>query len=180
MHGARHAEKACPFMLHRATDWTKDGATSSKGTQVSRNTARPLSPHLQVWKWGPHMLVSILHRATGTALAIGGGLIFTWWLVAAAISGTAYDVFYHWIVQSDPASAHESAQALVNALAKVVAVGLTWSFFQHMASGVRHFVLDTGAGYELKTNRTGAIFTIVFSVVATLVLWAILLTGKLG
>jgi succinate dehydrogenase / fumarate reductase cytochrome b subunit len=126
------------------------------------------------------MLVSILHRATGTAMAIGGGLIFTWWLVAAAMSGTAYDIFYEWIVHSDSSSAHESAQWLVNILAKIVGVGLTWSFFQHMASGVRHFILDTGAGYELKTNRVGALLTIAFSITATLVLWATLLMGKLS
>jgi succinate dehydrogenase / fumarate reductase cytochrome b subunit len=146
---------------------------------VSRNAARPLSPHLSIWKWGPHMLVSILHRATGTALAIGGGVIFTWWLVAAAMSGAAYDVFYHWIVQSDPMSTNESLQKLVNLLAKLVGIGLTWSMFQHMATGVRHFVLDTGAGYELKTNRMGALLTIAFSITATLVVWAILcFTGK--
>jgi succinate dehydrogenase / fumarate reductase cytochrome b subunit len=127
------------------------------------------------------MLVSILHRATGTAMAIGGGLIFTWWLVAAAMSGTAYDIFYQWIVQSNSGGAHERVQWLVNLLAKIVGIGLTWSFFQHMASGVRHFILDTGAGYELKTNRVGALLTIAFSITATLVLWAILLTtGKLN
>ncbi|PXA87272.1 succinate dehydrogenase, cytochrome b556 subunit [Nostoc sp. 3335mG] len=147
---------------------------------MSRNAARPLSPHLSIWKWGPHMLVSILHRATGTALAIGGGVIFTWWLVSAAMSADAYNIFYHWIVQSDSSSAHEGAQALVNILAKLVGIGLTWSLFQHMATGVRHFVLDTGAGYELKTNRMGALLTIAFSITATLVVWAILLlTGKL-
>ncbi len=78
---------------------------------MAHNPARPLSPHLSIWKWGPHMLVSILHRATGTALAIGGGLIFTWWLTAAAMSPAAYLVFYHWIVDADPTSAHEGAQA---------------------------------------------------------------------
>jgi succinate dehydrogenase / fumarate reductase cytochrome b subunit len=124
------------------------------------------------------MLVSILHRATGTAMALGGGVIFTWWLVAAAMSGSAYDVFYHWIVQSDSGSAHEGSQALVNILAKLVGIGLTWSFFQHMASGVRHFVLDSGAGYELKTNKMGAILTIAFSIVATLVFWALIMWGK--
>ncbi len=124
------------------------------------------------------MLVSILHRATGTALAIGGGLIFTWWLTAAAISGNAYDVFYHWIVAADPTSLHGGGQALVNLLAKLVGIGLSWSFFQHMASGVRHFVLDTGAGYELKTNRTTAIATIAFSVIATIVFWAFIIWSK--
>jgi len=144
---------------------------------MAHNPARPLSPHLSIWKWGPHMLVSILHRATGTALAIGGGLIFTWWLTAAAISPAAYATFYHWIVDADPTSPHEGAQAIVGLLAKLVGLGLTWSFFQHMASGVRHLMLDTGAGYELKVNRLGAILTIVFSIVATLVFWAVIV-GK--
>jgi succinate dehydrogenase / fumarate reductase cytochrome b subunit len=126
------------------------------------------------------MLVSILHRATGTAMAIGGGVILTWWLVSAAMSPDAYKIFYAWIVQSDASSPHEGLQALVNILAKLAGIGLTWSLFQHMASGVRHFVLDTGAGYELKTNRVGALLTIAFSITATLVVWAILLTtGKL-
>jgi succinate dehydrogenase / fumarate reductase cytochrome b subunit len=146
--------------------------------QVSRNAARPLSPHLTIWKWGPHMLVSILHRATGTALAIGGGLIFTWWLTAAAISGNAYDIFYHWVVAADASSAHFGAQHLVNRLAMLVGFGLTWSFFQHMASGIRHFVLDTGAGYELKANKAAAIATIIFSVVATFVFWAFIIWSK--
>ena len=144
---------------------------------MAHNPARPLSPHLSIWKWGPHMLVSILHRVTGTALAIGGGLIFTWWLTAAAISPAAYATFYHWIVDADAASPHESAQAIVGLLAKLVGVALTWAFFQHMASGVRHLMLDTGAGYELKVNKLGAMMTMVFSVVATLVFWAVVM-GK--
>ena len=148
---------------------------------MSRNAARPLSPHLTIWKWGPHMLVSILHRATGTAMAIGGGLIFAWWLVSAAMSGAAYGIFYHWIVEADATSAHVGTQHLVNILAKLVGIGLSWSFFQHMASGVRHLVLDTGAGYELKVNRVGALLTLAFSITATLVFWVILLTtGKLN
>jgi succinate dehydrogenase / fumarate reductase, cytochrome b subunit len=121
------------------------------------------------------MLVSILHRATGTALAIGGGLIFTWWLVASAMSADAYKIFYAWIVGADMASTHAGAQHIVNILARFVGIGLTWSLFQHMASGVRHFILDTGAGYELKTNKMGAILTIAFSVAATLVVWALIL-----
>jgi succinate dehydrogenase / fumarate reductase, cytochrome b subunit len=144
---------------------------------MAHNPARPLSPHLSIWKWGPHMLVSILHRATGSALAIGGGLIFTWWLTAAAISPAAYATFYHWIVESDPTSPHESAQAAVGILAKLVGIGLSWAFFQHMASGVRHLLLDTGAGFELKVNKMGAMLTLAFSVVATLVFWAVIM-GK--
>jgi succinate dehydrogenase / fumarate reductase cytochrome b subunit len=122
------------------------------------------------------MLVSILHRATGTALAIGGGLIFTWWLAAAASSAKAYDIFYAWIVTATPGGG--SAQVIVNLLARLVGIGLTWAFFQHAASGVRHFVMDAGAGYELKGNKAGATATILFSLLATLLFWGWILWGK--
>ena len=145
---------------------------------MSRNAARPLSPHLTIWKWGPHMLVSILHRATGTAMAIGGGLIFTWWLVASAMSADAYRIFYQWVVQADAAGVHAGGQSVANVLARLVGIGLTWSLFQHMASGVRHFIMDTGAGFELRTNKMGALLTLAFSVVMTLLVWALILAGK--
>ncbi len=144
---------------------------------MAHNPARPLSPHLTIWKWGPHMLVSILHRATGTALALGGGLIFTWWLTAAAMSPAAYRFFYRWVVEADAVGATAPLQHLTNILAILVGIGLSWSFFQHMASGVRHFVLDTGAGYELKTNRRWAMATMAFSLIATVLFWLVIL-GK--
>ena len=135
---------------------------------MSRNEARPLSPHLTIWRWGPHMLVSILHRATGTALAIGGGILFVWWLAAAASGAGAYANFYYYAVDANDGAALGVG---ANVLARIIAVGLTWSFFQHMFSGIRHLVLDTGAGYELKTNKTGAVLTIVGSVALTAIVW---------
>ncbi len=47
-------------------------------------TKRPVSPHLTIWKWGPHMLVSILHRVTGNGLTIVGLALMSWWLLAIA------------------------------------------------------------------------------------------------
>jgi succinate dehydrogenase / fumarate reductase cytochrome b subunit len=121
-----------------------------------RNVSRPLSPHLTIWRWGPHMVVSILHRATGSALAIAGGISFAWWLAAAASGAKSYDYFLSW--------AHSP-------LGYLVAIGLTWSFFQHLFSGLRHLVLDTGAGYELRLNKAWAIATMVGSATATLLTW---------
>lgn len=135
---------------------------------MASDAARPLSPHLTIWKWGPHMLVSILHRICGNALAFAGGILFTWWLVAAASGPVAYASFHHIFIAAEPGNAVEG---VTNILARIVAIGLTWSFFQHMFSGLRHFVLDTGAGYELKTNRIWAIMTIVGSVLVTAALW---------
>lgn len=129
---------------------------------MSRNPGRPLSPHLTIWKWGPHMAVSILHRVTGTALAIAGGLGFIWWLVAAASGAEAYATFLH---------------VATSWFGYLVAIGLTWAFLQHLFSGLRHFVMDAGAGYELRVNRMGAIATMVGSIIVTLLVWApVLLT----
>lgn len=123
---------------------------------MSRNPARPLSPHLTIWKWGPAMAVSILHRATGVGLSIAGGIGFVWWLVAAAMGAETYETFL---------------KVATSWFGYLVAVGLTWSFFQHLFSGLRHFVLDTGAGYDLRTNKTWSLLTIVGSAFVTLAIW---------
>ena len=65
-----------------------------------RNPSRPLSPHLTIWRWGPHMLVSILHRVTGAGLAVLGLGLLTWWLVAAASGGASGEFEGFGIVRS--------------------------------------------------------------------------------
>ena len=115
------------------------------------------------------MTVSILHRITGSGMATVGTVLLLWWLAALASGPAAYASFMNCFTTADGSP---------NLIGYVLLVGLTLSFFQHMASGVRHFVLDSGAGYELKVNRTGAVLTMVFSVVATAGLWAYILLGK--
>lgn len=110
------------------------------------------------------MLVSILHRATGDGMAIVGGLLFAWWLAALAGGKESYDWFVSWF-----------SGGYWSILGYVIGIGLTLSLFQHMMSGIRHFFLDAGAGYELKGNRRGAILTIVASVVLTILFWGALL-----
>ena len=139
---------------------------------MARTSARPLSPHLTIWRWGPHMLVSILHRATGSALAVAGGIGLVWWLTALARGPEAYGTFVNWVFSAE---AGDAGQALVNVLARIVAIGLTWAFLQHLFSGLRHLVLDTGAGYELRTNKTWAMATIAGSVILTVVIWGYVL-----
>ena len=129
---------------------------------MSRNAARPLSPHLTIWRWGPHMLVSILHRATGVAMATGGILLLLWWLVAIASGPASYATFLDFVTADEGG---------LNPLPLLVLVGLTWTFFQHLCTGLRHFVLDTGAGYELKTNKFWAVMTMVVSIAATAAVW---------
>jgi len=121
---------------------------------------RPLSPHLTIWRWGPHMAVSILHRATGVALSFAGLAILTWWLMAIAGGTDAFATF---------------TKAATHPIGLVVLVGLTWSFFQHLLSGIRHLVMDTGAAFELRLNKVFAILTIVGSILLTALLWFYLL-----
>lgn len=129
---------------------------------------RPLSPHLQIWRWGPAMLVSILHRITGNGLAFAGIGLFIWWLGALASGPASYQTFLDWVWLGTDGG----VQAVTALLGKVVFVGLTWAFFQHLATGVRHLVLDIGAGYELDTNARWSWFTLLFSVAATAFFWA--------
>jgi succinate dehydrogenase / fumarate reductase cytochrome b subunit len=123
---------------------------------MSRNPDRPLSPHLSVYKWGPHMLVSILHRVTGAGLATVGAAALVWWLVAAAAGEEAYESFAGWAT-SWPGI--------------VIGVGLTWAFFQHMLSGLRHFVMDIGAGFEIQGNKFWAMMTLAGALLLTAGLW---------
>lgn len=118
---------------------------------------RPLSPHLEIWRWGPGMLVSILHRVSGNGLAVVGLGVLVWWLGALASGPAAYETFV----------GHAGAW-----YGRVVLIGLTWAFFNHMCSGIRHLVLDTGAGFELKSNNFWAAVSPVIGLVLTLVTWA--------
>lgn len=127
---------------------------------MSRNPSRPLSPHLSIWRWGPNMLVSILHRATGGALTFAGLAMLTWWL--AALAGKPEDYASFATVAGSP-------------VGLFVLIGLSWAFFQHLFSGLRHLVMDIGAGFELGANRAMAIATIIVSLAATAALWFFLL-----
>ncbi|MEG3087367.1 succinate dehydrogenase, cytochrome b556 subunit [Sphingomonas sp. PB4P5] len=133
---------------------------------ASKASNRPLSPHLMHVRWPINMMVSIIHRATGSGMATVGTALLVWWLAALAAGKESYGYFMSWFT-GDWAP-----------LGYVVAVGLTLSLFQHMASGVRHFVMDVGANYELKGNRTTAWLTLFFSVTATVLYWAYVTMAK--
>ena len=109
------------------------------------------------------MLVSILHRATGDGMALVGLGVLVWWLGALASGPGAYEIF---------------TGAMTSPIGYVVMVGLSWAFFTHLMSGLRHFVLDIGAGYELDANRFWSIASPVIALVLTIALWAYLLLGS--
>ncbi len=121
---------------------------------------RPLSPHLQVYRWGPHMAASIIHRVTGVGLSIAGVALLLWWLGAAAYGPEAYGTFRgfitHWF-------------------GRLVLFGISLFFFQHMLGGIRHFFMDAGQGYDLAVNRRVSMLTFVGSVALTALVWVIAL-----
>lgn len=113
------------------------------------------------------MLVSILHRVLGVVVALVGLPLLVWWLAATAAGEESYRYFLSWFTGDG-----------WRYLGYLLAVGLSWAVLQHAMTGIRHFVLDTGAGYELKRNKNGALLTMAASALLTALFWAYLLGMK--
>lgn len=119
--------------------------------------ARPLSPHLQIYRWSWTMAMSIAHRVTGTALYAGTVLIAAW-LVAAASGPGAY----------------ETAQAIAGSfLGRLVLFGYSFALLHHMVGGLRHFVWDMGYGYDPETRMNMAKYSVFVSAGLTILLWIV-------
>jgi succinate dehydrogenase / fumarate reductase cytochrome b subunit len=122
-----------------------------------KQTSRPLSPHLQVYRTMLSTTMSITHRITGVGLALGIlGLV--WWLSAAATSDQYYNLvqgfFYNWF-------------------GRLILFGMSWALIHHMLGGLRHFVWDTGRGFKLNHVEWLVRANIIGSIVLTVLLWII-------
>jgi succinate dehydrogenase / fumarate reductase cytochrome b subunit len=128
----------------------------------TKEAQRPLSPHLQIYRWPVTMAASILHRITGAGLYFGT-LLLLWWLIAAASSDSAFDtvqaVFGHWFGQ-------------------VVLFGFSWALAYHGLGGIRHLIWDTGMGLDLKTAERLAWINIWGSAALTIILWLAILWAR--
>ena len=122
---------------------------------ASSRPNRPLSPHLQIYRPLINMVTSMLHRLTGAALYFGS-LLLAWWLLAAA-SGDVYFNYVNAIFGSNPG--------------KIVLFGYSWALIHHMLGGIRHFIWDTGRGFEIGTINLLSWLTIIGSILLTLVVW---------
>ena len=116
---------------------------------------RPLSPHLQVYKPQITSALSILHRLTGVALAVGT-LILVYWLVAAAAGPEAY---------------LEAREVLDSWLVKLILFGFTFALFYHLANGIRHLCWDLGFGFEITTVALTGKIVLAAAGLLTLVAW---------
>nr|WP_295464839.1 succinate dehydrogenase, cytochrome b556 subunit [Mesorhizobium sp.] len=122
---------------------------------ATRLKPRPLSPHLQIYKPIPTMVMSIAHRITGGALYFGT-LIVAWWITAAAGSENYYN-FVSGIIGSW--------------LGQLILFGYTWALMFHMLGGIRHFVWDTASYMEKHTATKLAWATLIGSIVLTILIW---------
>ena len=116
-------------------------------------TNRPISPHLQVYKPQLTSVLSILHRITGVALAVGT-ILLVYWLIAAASGPEAF----------------ASAEALIGSwLGRILLFGWTFALYFHLTNGIRHLFWDAGFGFELKTVYASGWTAVALAVALTLV-----------
>ncbi len=120
--------------------------------------ARPVSPHLQIYRFTWTMAMSIIHRITGIAL-YAGMLLIAWWLVAAATSPVWFDTA-NWLLGSW--------------LGILVLVGFTWALWHHAFGGIRHLIWDTGAGLDKKTAVLLSQLTLAGSLLLTAATWLVI------
>lgn len=125
-------------------------------------SARPLSPHLSIYRFTMTMTMSIVHRATGIAL-YGGTLLLVLWLVAAAIGGGVFDGV-NWLFGSW--------------FGYLVMFGYTWVLFHHMFGGIRHFVWDRTIGMDPAGRELIVRLQLGASILLTLLVWAVFVWFK--
>ncbi|MBL8903636.1 MAG: succinate dehydrogenase, cytochrome b556 subunit [Rhizobiales bacterium] len=122
-----------------------------------KSAARPLSPHLQIYRPMLTMMMSIMHRITGVGLYFGMVLL-VWWLTAASVSDSYFEFvqgfFGHWF-------------------GRLLLFGFTWALIHHALGGLRHLLWDTGRGFDLNLIEWLARANLAGSIVLTLLLWVI-------
>ena len=123
-----------------------------------RQTERPLSPHLTIYRWPITMILSILHRITGVAMAVGL-IVLAAWLVQVASGPEHYQYFR--VTMASP-------------VGQLALVAWTFAFFLHLGNGIRHLVWDAGRGFEKRQSRASAWVVLVLAVLLTTAYWTML------
>ncbi|MBZ0141433.1 MAG: succinate dehydrogenase, cytochrome b556 subunit [Pseudorhodoplanes sp.] len=117
--------------------------------------ARPLSPHLQIYRPMLTMTMSIVHRITGAALYFGT-LLVAWWLIAAAAGPNAF------------AAVQGFADSLIG---RLILFGFTWALLHHLLGGVRHLIWDAGYGFGPREREFLTLAGLIASVGLTVLIW---------
>jgi len=125
--------------------------------ETNAPAARPLSPHLQIYRPMLTMMMSIVHRITGIANYAGMAL-FAWWLLAAASGPNGYAKF-EWFAGS--------------IIGRLILFGFTWSVIHHMFGGIRHLIWDLGRGFGPAEREWLAAANLIGSIALTVLLWIV-------
>ncbi len=128
---------------------------------MSSNANRPLSPHLQVYKPQLTSVMSILHRMTGAALAVGA-LIMVWWLAAAALGEGAYQGF---------------ANFAGSPLGLFMLFGWTFCFYYHLFNGIRHLIWDMVFLFKIENAYRAGYVVLALTAFATIATWVCAYNG---
>lgn len=126
-----------------------------------RSADRPLSPHLQVYRWQLTSVLSILHRAAGLVLGLGT-ILLVWWLVAGAAGAGPY---------------RGVAGFLGSWIGLVLLFGWTLALAYHLCNGIRHLVWDTGRALDLGSTYAGGWAVVAGTAVLTIVIWVVGISG---
>jgi succinate dehydrogenase / fumarate reductase cytochrome b subunit len=116
---------------------------------------RPLSPHVQVYRWPLSMALSITHRVTGVGLGIGT-LLMTAWLLTAATSEAGFERFQYF---------------LGSAVGLFLLFCWTLALVFHLMTGLRHLWMDTGHGYDEKQYHNSGIAVLAATAALTVLIW---------
>lgn len=116
---------------------------------------RPISPHIQVYRWQVQMVTSILHRASGIVLALGS-LLFVWGLVALA---------------AGPGQWADFSDCIRSVPGFVILFGWSWALAYHLVNGIRHLIQDAGWAFRIKDFVRNSWTTIIVSLVVTALIW---------
>jgi succinate dehydrogenase / fumarate reductase cytochrome b subunit len=133
-------------------------------SESTATRARPVSPHLQIYKFTPTYVMSGAHRITGMVLYFGT-LLVAWWLIAAAASPQWFDL---------------ANTVMGSWFGLLVLFGFTWTMWHHLLGGVRHLIWDTGRLLDKQSSTRMAWVTITGSVLLTVLTWAVILTMVRG
>ena len=123
--------------------------------------ARPISPHISIYRWQNSMVLSILHRMTGMALFAGSALIVVW-LWSAAYAPAFYTTLHG---------------ALSSVLGQICLFGWVSAFYYHLGNGIRHLFWDMGKGFALPDMRRSGLLVLAFTIGMTLLTWFVAMTS---
>ncbi len=124
-------------------------------TQAAKSAARPLSPHLQVYRLPLAALTSIFHRITGIGLTLGM-LLLVWWVASAAYGPSAYAA---------------ATGFITSPIGYLLLIGFSVALFFHLCNGIRHLFWDAGMNFEIAETKRGNVLVIVGTIALTVVSW---------